>query len=217
MNKFCLIFQHSFYIGFCLVLAVNMENTSILSWNLYSQCSQLISAPTVSETVANRFTWYFLSSIPYSPIFSLFPTSATWICQPFQQCQETPWPTSFSVESGIKNSHFLLFHWCNFNRQSVATLSLLNPANLEVGVEHRCWHHRQQEQQSPCPTSRLLGSTAGIQLPPPLEKTGIAATEAQLLRIYKIPTFLGWGNNERPKRMHSYEYKWKKYIMYLFI
>lgn len=161
MNKFCLIFKHSFYIGFCLVFAVNMENTSILSWNLYSQCSQLISTQTVSETVANRATWYFLSSIPYSPVFSLFPTSATWICQPFQQCQETSWPTSFSVESGTKNSHFLLFHVCNFNRQSVRTLSLLNPAKLQVGVEHRCWHHQQQEPAQPVPHLPAAGQHCG--------------------------------------------------------
>ena len=139
MSKFRLIFKSSFSIGFCLVLAVNIENTYILSWNLYSLVFPANYCP-------NQFQkqWQIqvhdvcFSSIPCSSIFPCFlplPPGRASLCQ---QCQETSWPTSFSFECDLKNaSNFLVFYFRNFSLLSAASLSPLDLINLQIGVQHQ--------------------------------------------------------------------------------
>lgn len=116
---------------------MNIENTCILSWNLYDLVLPVNYCP-------KRFQkqWQIqlhdicFSSIPCSSIFPYFlplPPGCVSLCQ---QCRETSWTTSFSFD--LKNSsNFLVFYFHNFNLQSAASLPPLNLINLKISVQHQ--------------------------------------------------------------------------------
>lgn len=171
MNKFCLISKPSFYIGFCLVLALNIEKDiyfklksvqSVFSANYYPKQFQKqwqIELYDIS-----------LSSISYSSIFACSLPLPPGFANLFTSAKRHHGQPASVLRAALKTLTFDYFTYailiCNWLLLDLYWKTLRSVSSIgPVTVTSR-------NQQSPCPTSRLQDSTAGIQPPEPLEKSG---------------------------------------------